>query len=305
MIYCTTGDGHTDIDAYASCLAYVDLLSQRNKPAKVFFPAKTNYSVPDSLRIFEMENYELVLSPNDKAIVLDVSVPEVVTKYFPESQILEIIDHHTGYEEYWKEHLGSKAIIEKIGAVATNIFDWWGECWDYGKMSPKIAKLLLAGILDNTLNFNASMSTERDKQASEKLAEIAGIKLMDFTKKYFEEVSKTVLDDLQNSIQNDTKPFHIPKLDLDIVCGQLTVWDGSAVMNQKSRIEQAMAELSDTWLCSVINISDKRNFILTNNTKIANYISEILGLKQENDWLVSSKLWLRKEIFAEMLKEQE
>ena len=185
MIWLPVVGNYADIDVYASIITYADLLNQRGKAAKTYIPSAPNYSVPDELRLPEWENAVFDFQPADEAIILDISNPEAIAKFVPDHQILEIIDHHPGYEDYWHERIGNKAIIEKIGAVATSIF----ECWDYNKMSPEIAKLLLGAILDNTLNFNADITTERDRQATNKLAQIAKATLEDFTTWYFSAVS--------------------------------------------------------------------------------------------------------------------
>lgn len=113
MIWLPIVGDYVEIDAYASILAYTDLLNQRGKPAKSYIPHTPNYSVPDELRIQELENPNFTLKPDDGVIILDVSVPEPINKLVPTSQILELIDHHPGYEEYWHAKIGNKAIIEK------------------------------------------------------------------------------------------------------------------------------------------------------------------------------------------------
>lgn len=304
MIYVATPGRYTEIDGYASCLAYADLLNQRSKTARTYLAAEPNYSVPGYLRIRELENFSLNFKSDDEAIILDISIPEVINQYFPDDQILEIIDHHPGFESYWRERIGDKAIIEKIGAVATSIYEWWGECWDYAKMSPAIARLSLAAILDNTLNFNAVITTNRDRVAADHLAKLAGTTVTDFATEYFSSVSQTITDNLAKSIQNDHKPFHIPKLNLNIECAQLTLWDGKSLQGRTAEIYHEMNNLGKDWLCSVLSISDQSNYILTNNSDVANYLTRVLGLQLRGDWFVSSRLWLRKEIFTKLLEDQ-
>lgn len=303
MIYVATPGRYTEIDGYASCLAYADLLNQRSKTARTYLAAEPNYSVPGYLRIRELENFSLNFKPDDEAIILDISIPEVINQYFPDDQILEIIDHHSGFESYWRERIGDKAIIEKIGAVATSIYEWWGECWDYAKMSPAIARLLLAAILDNTLNFNAVITTNRDRVAADHLAKLAGTTVTDFATEYFSSVSQTITGNLAKSIQNDHKPFHIPKLNLNIECAQLTLWDGKVLQGCTAEIYHEMNNLGKDWLCSVLSISDQSNYILTNNSDVANYLTRVLGLQLRGDWFISSRLWLRKEIFTKLLED--
>lgn len=299
MIWLPVVGEYADIDVYASIIAYADLLNQRKKPAKTYIPITPNYSVPKVLRMPEWENKTFRLKPDDTVIILDVSKPELIAKFTPDHQILEIIDHHPGYEEYWHQRIGNKAIIEKIGAVATSIFEWWGECWSYEKMSPKVAKLLLAAILDNTLNFNAKITTDRDREAATKLAEIASTTLQDFANWYFSEVSKTILANLHDSLQ-DCKMTTLPTDHSNLAFSQLTLWDAKDILSQRDQIVQIMNTQYISWLINVLCISQNKNYIIASSPEITNYFTKLLQLKPEGDWLISSHLLLRKEIMSKM-----
>lgn len=302
MIWLPVVGDYADIDVYASIIAYADLLNQRGKPAKTYIPIAPNCSVPDVLRMPEWENGTFDFHPNDEAIILDVSVPAAINRLVPDNQILELIDHHPGYEEYWHERIGDKAIIEKLGAVATSVFEWWGECWDYTKMSPEIAKLLLGAILDNTLNFNAAITTERDHRAAEKLAGIIGTNLDDFTSWYFSTVSKAILSDLEHALSNDCKMIKSPIDGSKIAFGQLTLWEAQDIARQRDSIIQIMNQQSSLWIVNVICIVQKKNYIIANSSEIATYLTKILDLKTIDDWLVSGQLYLRKEIIGKIIQ---
>lgn len=303
MIWLPVVGNYADIDVYASIIAYADLLNQRNKPAKTYIPVAPNYSVPEALRMPEWENKIFDLQPNDEAIVLDISIPKEINRLVPDNQILEIIDHHPGYEDYWHERIGDKAIIEKIGAVATSIFEWWGECWSYDKMSPQVAKLLLGAILDNTLNFNAEITTERDHRAAEKLAQIAGVTLADFTSWYFSEVSKTVIRNLKDSLLQDCKVVTLPTDKTDFTFCQLTLWDTNDILSRQTEINRILtAAKNQNWIASVICISERKNYILTGSQQLAEYFTDLLTLEKQDAWLVSDRLYLRKEIIRKMLQ---
>lgn len=301
MIWLPVVGKWADIDVYASIIAYADLLNQRAKPAQTYIPMKPNYSVPDPLRIKELENPTFDFKSTDEAIILDISIPEVIHQFVPNGQILELIDHHPGYEAYWQEHLGSKAIIEPIGAVATSIFEWWGECWSYDKMSPQIAKLLLAAILDNTLNFNAEITTERDRQAAQKLAKIINLELDEFTKWYFQAVSDEILTNLDESITNDIKMIQSPDSETDFAFGQLTMWDASNIAHKFSEISKIMGQSHKNWLVSILSISEKRNYILTNSNQLKSYFTSLLNLESKNHYSITNRLFLRKEIITKMI----
>lgn len=301
MIWLPVVGSYADIDAYASILAYTDLLNQRGKSAQDYIPIAPNYSVPSDLRLAELENRTFNLQPNDQVIILDVSDPDAIAKFVSDEQILELIDHHPGYEEYWRERIGDKAIIEQIGAVATSIFEWWGECWDYDKMSPEIAKLLLGAILDNTLNFNANITTARDRQAADKLTKIANTTLGDFTAWYFSSVSDTVTENLKTSLSQDCKDITIPGIPHMVTFAQLTLWNSKVIPSKITEIIKIMSSISSNWIASIICISEGKNYILTSSNLLESYFTNLLDLKKQNDYLVSKHLYLRKEIISKML----
>lgn len=344
MIWLPVVGHYADVDVYASIIAYTDLLNQRGKSAKAYIPFAPNYSVPDSLRLPDYENASFNLQPDDEAIILDVSIPSVINRLVPDHQILELIDHHSGYEDYWHQRIGNKAIIEPIGAVATSIFEWWGECWDYTKMSPDIAKLLLAAILDNTLNFNATITTTRDHAAAKRLAEITCIDLDAFTTEYFTNVSQTLLTDLETSLLNDCKTVNFPDnaskivstpsnnqpksaktlssnsaknatatttTPSDFAFAQLTLWDGELILPKIPEVHHIMNHSYQTWLVSILSISTRQNFFLTNSPNLSQYLSQLLNLRPNlhtnsetnhiaNAYLISDHLLLRKEIITKL-----
>ena len=49
MIVVTSGNKYIDIDAYASCIAYANLLNLKGQKAKAVSSAKPNESIPSSL----------------------------------------------------------------------------------------------------------------------------------------------------------------------------------------------------------------------------------------------------------------
>ena len=301
MIWLPIIGRYTEIDAYASALAYAELLNQRSKPATVYLKNQPNYSVPESLRIPRLENFKLNFQSDDQAIILDISIPEVIHEFCPDDRILELIDHHPGHEDYWRNALGDRAIIEPIGAVATSIFEWWGECWDYAKMAPEIAKLLLAAIFDNTLDFNAEITTERDRVAAQDLAEIAQVSVGDFAEWYFSEVSNKVLASPEDALINDTKIVVIPSTQEKFVFGQLTVWSIKRIHEKLPEIRSIMDAKYQNWLLSIIDISAGQNLILTNSQELGDYFTKLLGLSTTVEGYLTQNLLLRKEIMKRMV----
>lgn len=121
MIVVTSGKRYIDIDAYAGCIAYAKLLNLKGKEAKAVSKAQINESITPSILEFNTKLDKYEPNKNDEFIIIDVSNKEFFDEIVDENKIIEIIDHHTGYEEYWNKKLKENSKIEFIGSVATII----------------------------------------------------------------------------------------------------------------------------------------------------------------------------------------
>lgn len=217
----TSGSIYIDIDAYASCIAYRELFKLKGIEAKAVTTAKLNESVTKSLLQLNEKLNKYEKSGKEEYIIIDVSNKDFFDKIVQEDKIIEIIDHHVGFEKDWKRRLGRKANIEFIGAVATIIVECYEKENLLDKMNKEVAYLLMAAILDNTLNFKAKVTTKRDKIAYQKLDKITGNPI-DYSEKYFLECQKEIEENLIGAIENDTKIERVNEI-LPYVFGQLVV----------------------------------------------------------------------------------
>lgn len=293
MIVIGSGKKYIDIDAYATCIAYRELLKMLGIEAKFVSTAPLNYSITKSLLEipYTLDNYNV--DKNDKLIIIDVSNKEFFEDFVNENNIIEIIDHHHGFCNYWNNLLGENSIIEQIGSVATIIVEKYEENNLLDKMDKNIAKLLMAAILDNTLNFTAEITKKRDKDAYNKLEKIAD----DFTfkKLYFSECQKVVEDDLINSIINDVKIEESSKY-LPKVLGQLTIWNVTTILDKKDLIKEVMNSYGNEWLINIISLEENKSYILCSNENVKNNISKLFNCTTACDVLIISPAKLRKEI---------
>lgn len=166
----TSGASYLDIDAYACCIAYAELLNLQGIPARAVSSAKPNTSVSKTVldwgRAFQTHEPSLT----DEFILVDVSDYHHFDPLVVLDQVVEVIDHHPGYENYWAKKLGSAADIRPIGAAATQVFQRWQISDLLAKISEQSAALLATAILDNTLNFTSQMTTAADIDAYAELA---------------------------------------------------------------------------------------------------------------------------------------
>ena len=298
MIVITVGKTYIDIDGYASSIAYRELLRLKNIESKFVSNAVLNYSITESLKEngFSSDNYSI--NPDDKYIILDLSDKSYFPDFVNEDNIIEIIDHHPGYEDYWINKLGSKAKIEPIGSVATIIVEKYEQDDLFNKMDKNVAYLLMAAILDNTLNFTASITTKRDIDAYKQLEDLT--KEYDFATKYFSECQEYIETNLKESINNDIK-LQLVSNNLPSVFGQLTIWSAEKLLEKKELINQIMDSYGSNWMINIISLKDNSSYIMCSNEDIKIKLKQLLDCNDNNEVLIIKPALLRKEIIKRSL----
>lgn len=300
----TSGAKYIDIDAYAGCIAYAELLQLKGEDALAVCTAPLNESVSDTVRSWnaQIKNvYEP--SENDEYILIDVSEPEQFDKIVKLEKVSEVIDHHPGLESYWQEKIGDKAIIDFIGAACTLVYESWVKSGLLGKMSVTSARLLICGILDNTLNFGAKVTTPRDIEAYNELLKIAELP-DNFTVQYFTECQNAILQDLIIAIQNDTKILSFRTFGQQISVGQLVVWDGSNILaDSQNIIKETLLVIKPDWFMNLVNVGEGKSYFITENASVQNWLEKLLKVSFSNNVAVADHLWLRKEIIKQDIEQ--
>ena len=296
----TSGSRYIDIDAYAGTVAYAELLQYQGQPAYALSTATWNESISKSVRSWQAPlKTEYAPSGSDTFTLIDVSDP----KYFDEAvnlaRVDEVIDHHPGFEQYWQERLGDKAHIEFIGAACTLVYERWVAAGLANKMSKTSAKLLVSGILDNTLNFKARVTTDRDKVAFDSLMTHAGI-ADEWTAQYFTECQEAILDDARASIRNDAKILTFQSFPRSLGVGQLVVWNAAEVLSlHQATIEREMLALSAEWFMNLVSVNEGSSYFICKDPDVQFWIANLLNVKFEDSVARADRLWLRKEIIKQ------
>ena len=293
MIVVTSGSKYIDIDAYASCIAYANLLNLKGKEAKAVSSAKTNESIPSSLLKLNigLDNYKP--SKEDEFIIIDVSNKAFFDKFVNEDKIIEVIDHHVGYEEYWKNKLQDKAKIEFVGAVATLIVELYEKEGFIHKITKELAILLISAILDNTLNLKAKVTSERDITAYEKLESI--IQDRKYPEKYFLECQSQINKDLKLAIENDTKVEYVSQI-LPPIFSQLTIWDKEMVVRNRDILYTVLNHMGDKWMLNLICLKDGKSYLIAQDYEVQKNLEKLFNKTFKVDMMELDNVWLRKEI---------
>jgi inorganic pyrophosphatase/manganese-dependent inorganic pyrophosphatase len=291
----TSGSAYLDIDAYACCIAYAELLNCQGVAARAVSGAPLNASIPNCLKINGDSLDDYLPTAHDEFVLVDISDHHHFDPIVVLDQVVEVIDHHPGYEHYWAQKLGSAADIRPIGAAATQVFQRWQAAGRLPQISVQSAALLATAILDNTLNFTGQMTTPADIEAYADLASRAKLPA-DWPRQYFLECQASIESDLVAALSADSK-WMKPESNLPCFFAQMTVWDADALL-QKHRpmIERWMAEQGDDWLLNVISIRDRKSCFLAPDEVSQQKLSHLLPLDWQAGLAVRAPSMLRKEL---------
>lgn len=293
----TAGSNYLDIDAYACCVAVKELLALQGEVAIAYSGAVTNYSVCQSL----MEEGQILtalpadLQPDGaRYVIVDVSDPAYIKDAAPLERVTEVYDHHVGFESYWQERIGDGTHIEFIGAAATLICREWKKADLQDQMTVPTARLLIAAILDNTLDLTSSNTTEEDREAYADLCRRADVDDA-FRATYFAEVQKNVEADLQNALKNDLKRIgENPVLPANMA--QLCVWDAAGMLQKLPAIRAWLNDLGGGWMLNLIDINHRLSYFVCDEQDRQAKIEHIFGIRFEGGVAKSDKPYLRKQI---------
>lgn len=299
----TSGQKFTDIDALACAVAYAEFLNRQGKESEVVLPGIFNASITQTVRDWDL-SYRTTPSQLDALfVIVDVSDPEQIATCAKNKNIVEVFDHHSGFENFWQKRLGEKSHIEFIGACATLI---WEEYRKRGMgISLLSSNLLSVAIVSNTLNFGAQITHQRDHDAFRELQKHHPIS-QEWIARYFSDQEKDINTDIAHAISNDTKVITDLNLTDSLVIGQLELWDGKDFLNKNTDLikETLLKHDSPYWFMTIPSLKETKNYIYTENPSVQVMLSEALGVVFQENIGVTDKLWLRKEILKKLYTQQ-
>ncbi len=177
-----------------------------------------------------------LLRPRRKRVVL-VDHNEIAQSVpgLEEADILEIIDHHrladiqTGNPIYVRN--------EPVGSTKTIIASMFQ---DRGLMpSEKMAGMMAAAILSDTVMFKSPTCTDRDRRTAERMARIANISLEELGREIFSASMDN--KNARELLMSDYKEFHIAGHNLAVA--QITCVDSPKMLERKDEFLALMEEL--------------------------------------------------------------
>jgi inorganic pyrophosphatase/manganese-dependent inorganic pyrophosphatase len=298
----TTGNTWIDIDGLACVIAYNELLTHEKKDSIASLQAIWNYTIPESVKDWGLKyENEYIPQPGDRYVVMDVSHVTYIHGFLNEDKIIELYDHHFGFEDYWERKLGERTHIEKVGSCSTLVVEQWRKRLPKVNLSSQSANLLGLSIISNTLNFKSLVTDKRDRVALEYL--LPYMTLGDgWIANYFKGQDDHVFANPEDSIHNDTKIIVTPFIAGNLAIAQLELWEGESFIEENMTVIKQMIQTSEAvhWLLTVVSIKDGHNYLYTTSQEVKKVLTDKIGATFEGDRGTTETLMLRKEILREL-----
>lgn len=298
-IIVTTGQPFTDIDALACAISYAGLLKFEGKDAEAVLPGPLNKSITKDIKGWDLKYLKKTKSEGSNYVLVDISNPKYFASFVKEQDVVEIFDHRSGFENHWIKRLGKNSHIEMVGACATLIWEEFERRYQKNRISTTSANLLATAIVSNTLNFNAGVTTERDKIAYKESHKLTNLPEK-WIEKYFEDQEREVYKYPIKAILSDTKGGK----DFEYTIGQLELWNSrNFLITHLKEIEKALMSFgNDNWFLTSPSISEGINYLFAKNSRVKKLLETTVNAKFDGDIGTTNKLWLRKEILQKIQK---
>ena len=166
-----------------------------------------------------------------KVVLVDHNEVDQAVDNIEKAEILEIIDHHK---------LGTLQTMtpvsfrnEPVGCTGTILYEIYGE--QRLEIPEKIAGLLCAAIISDTLMFRSPTCTQKDKIAASALALIAGINIEEFAREMFSAGSNLKDKSPEEIFYQDYKKF-IGEGNVSFGVGQISSMDSEELKEIKEKL---------------------------------------------------------------------
>ena len=188
-----------------------------------------------------LSRYHLIRPRRKRVVLVDHNEAAQSVPGLDQAEILAIIDHHRLADIQTKNPIYVRN--EPVGSTTTIVAGMYQE---RGLMpSAKLAGLMAAAIVSDTVMFKSPTCTPRDRQMAERMAHIAGLSLDQLGQEIFS-ASAPVDKPVSELLFTDFKEFHIAGHDFGI--SQITCVDSDRQLKRKeeflSLMERTMHEHS-------------------------------------------------------------
>ena len=177
-----------------------------------------------------------------------------------EAEILEIIDHHKLGNITTRMPINFRNMT--VGSSNTIIFSMYNE--NNIEIPPNIAGIMLSGIISDTLKFTSPTTTEYDKYAAYRLANIASIDIDEYASKMFKAGTNLKGKTIEEIICKDLKVYE--EGNKKIAISQIITLNSEEILEKKDEYNKKINELKnngnyDTFIVCITDIIKNGSYL--------------------------------------------
>jgi manganese-dependent inorganic pyrophosphatase len=288
---------HPDLDGVSGSVAYAEFLQKTGKTAVAGIFGELHEEAKYILNRFSI-GYPQVFPDADEfdaVILVDSSDLKGLDGKVSPEKVIEIIDHRKINDAH--AFPNAKVQIELVGAAATLVAEKFIR--NDIAISKESAILLCGGIVSNTLNFKAGVTTDRDREAFEWLNNEAKLP-EDFWKELFLAKSDLSGDNLAERIKGDFAWFEMG--DKRIGIAQIEMIGAKELVTEREiEILQILNTIKeekglDYILQSTLELEGEKNFFVTGDLEMQGLLEKVLGIEFVSHVAMREGLIMRKQI---------
>lgn len=206
-------------------------------------------------------------APKHNVILMDHNEPSQSIKGLETANIVEIIDHHR--LGALKTILPIYMDIEPLGSTCTIVYQQYLK--HNLKPDEKEAKVLLAGLISDTVILKSPTTTQIDIETANELQKLANVNLNEFAEKMFSSMGGLTPDDAVEKIESDFKIYSENGVSVGI--GQCEVVTLKDIDNYKEAYLKTLDEVrlknSLNWAMLLItDVIKEASLLLTTDFKL-------------------------------------
>lgn len=216
-----------------------------------------------------------------------------------EAEVLEIVDHHKIGDLTTNKPINFRNMI--VGSTNTIVYLMYKEM--NIRIPKKIAGIMLAGVISDTVCLTSPTTTEKDKEAVDELSKIAGVNVQEFSQAMFKAGTKLDGKSKEEILNIDMKVF--PINDKKIAISQIFTLNAEEVLESKLEYAELMENIADAREYSVFafcvtDITKSGSYLLYNeNSK--EILREALDIKNIEQGIYMPEIVSRKKQFVPMI----
>lgn len=286
-----------DLDGIAGAIGYGEFLQKMGKNVVVGIIGEPQEEARYVLDRFKIPYPRQIPNADafDEVILLDASDLNGLEGKIAPEKVIELIDHRKVHEAH--KFPNAKAQIELVGASAALVAEKFVQA--NLDISEESAILISAAIISNTLNFNGTVTTERDKKAFEWLNRVAKLP-DDFWKELFTAKSDLSGPKLAERIKGDFALFvlggkKVGIAQIEMLGATKMVAERSAEINALLRRIKADMNLEYIFL-SVIALDETKNIFIVEDENTKNLFEKIFKIPFSGNIAERPNLIMRKQL---------